>query len=959
MVNEYWHTVKDGKVYDSNWSYLWHQDIVYGSGSPKWWILTNKSEATANPQPSKEMNANSNKINWANPSSPSTNPATRSAEYNQFQKIMANQNGGWYATDPYAMYNTSNKTNTSNYTRPDTLWGATAWGSDTTSGTNGTSGTSWTSGTNGTNWTSGTKSTGWLDLTLKWNFDTYQPIDRQSQSGIMQQYYLQANNDIQATRRWISKLMLQEDALNSKSWNLNEVTTLIDAVENAYDRGVFDTQTIANQLWVSPEAVSLIQQWKANELVKLNEDYVKEQMKWYERQRSDLDIDMQRTMENYNLQKTNLDAQYNSAVQTLKRNLFDAQRASKTGSAIAGVSGSEYALGVIQAKHDQAMGDLDNNYMYSSMQQKYQYTRAMEDYNKAIERLSEDFDSDLKNIQASVLQQFQEIDNKIGLSTQQLAQIYGTLEQNVLNAKTSAVSSYMQALADWETNFANAIAQISWLDTTQFSTTVTEWNFKYNPITTQALTGWLNTFVDNLWDKIKNHAKIRGWQCGALVNDYLTSMWYWHPIWDAKSTKLNLKNTNTPKVWSVAIWEKTWTEAWDKYGHVAIVTSVNDDWTVTVLEQNANTGLRYRTYKQSNIYWYFDPTIWSEQKVEQQKTDGKEEIDYSGLTEEQIYDVGKIVTEVLWSTQAGKDVKMHNNVAQMMRDWKTTEQIIKAQKDRLFWDTLDAYPETKSITQFLWSSLTKTQKEDFQDSIKDAISNNNPQEAFSFIKTTIKNNMNADDKKKTSWSELAKMHLLEIQELYDQFIAAGGETWWLSGEYEEMLQKFWKTSDPKLLEISNKIARAIQSYRHDISGAAFTESEAKEYKKVFPGIEQDEEVFRTNLKSWLDYADNEINYYYDTQLWGTGKYKALQEELSKIRTVENKEETVTNDVKNTYSFFWNIKEVINMVSNKASSYTWTNTVWGNWWNSVFTNSWIYVSNWGVWTWTSTTYQTRM
>ena len=86
MVNEYWHTVKDGKVYDSNWSYLWHQDIVYGSGSPKWWILTNKSEATANPQPSKEMNANSNKINWANPSSPSTNPATRSAEYNQFQK---------------------------------------------------------------------------------------------------------------------------------------------------------------------------------------------------------------------------------------------------------------------------------------------------------------------------------------------------------------------------------------------------------------------------------------------------------------------------------------------------------------------------------------------------------------------------------------------------------------------------------------------------------------------------------------------------------------------------------------------------------------------------------------------------------------------------------------------------------------------------------------------------------
>lgn len=85
-------------------------------------------------------------------------------------------------------------------------------------------------------------------MTIKGNFDVYNPVDWQSQPEIMQQYYVQANNDIKSSRRALSKLMLQQDALSSKSGNVEQVTTLIDAIENAYDRGVFDTETIANTL---------------------------------------------------------------------------------------------------------------------------------------------------------------------------------------------------------------------------------------------------------------------------------------------------------------------------------------------------------------------------------------------------------------------------------------------------------------------------------------------------------------------------------------------------------------------------------------------------------------------------------------------------------------------------------------------------------------------------------------
>lgn len=288
----------------------------------------------------------------------------------------------------------------------------------------------------------------------------YNPVDRENQPATLQQYYVQANNDMKSSRRALSQLILQQDALNARSSNVNQVTTLIDAIENAYDRGVFDTKTIANTLGVSEDVVSLIQQGKANELVTLDQEYVQDQLKSYYRTEEDYDIALKRNMENYNLAMTNLNNQYNSAMQTLKRNLFDDKRQASVGSAVAGISGSEYAVRTIEAKHQQNMDDLNNNYVYSTLQQQYSYTRAIEDYNKNIQRLSEDFDDALKNIQAGVLQQFQEIDNKIGLTTAQLAQAYGTLQQNVATAKAQATTDYIKALADGEDGLADAIANV-------------------------------------------------------------------------------------------------------------------------------------------------------------------------------------------------------------------------------------------------------------------------------------------------------------------------------------------------------------------------------------------------------------------------------------------------------------------------------------------------------------------
>lgn len=530
-------------------------------------ILSNlDSEATSKPQPSKTMNGGSAKIDGANPTSPSTNPATRREEYSNYIKTLNKDQRQslyndvlWYKNQGMSNDQIYDKVLSNRVTTPDIKEAPTTTG---------------------------------VDLTIKGNFDLYNPVDWQSQPEMMQQYYVQANNDIKSSRRALSKLMLQQDALSSKSGNVEQVTTLIDAIENAYDRGVFDTETIANTLWVPVETVSLIQQGKANELVTLNQEFVEDELKSFYRAEEDYNTNLQRTMEDFNLAKANLDRQYNSAMQTLKRNLFDDKRAASVGSAVAWISGSEYAVRVIEAKHQQNMDDLEWNYLYSSIQQKYSYTRAIEDYNKNIQRLSEDFDDSLKDIQASVLQQFQEIDNKIGLTTEQLAKAYGTLQQNVLAAKSTATTNYLEALANNENGLANALANTYWLDTGAIwqPNMRTERNNNPTAMTTDvAKTLWMVEWVDYIvWDKFPD-------------SNLHTARLLWDPI---ETTIRAFDNAAAKGIW--IFYTQWWKQRWS---HTAMT---NEQWKKLTDEQKRNViyaMLQREWGNMNNMSYYYEQ--WS------------------------------------------------------------------------------------------------------------------------------------------------------------------------------------------------------------------------------------------------------------------------------------------------------------------------------------------------------------
>jgi len=78
--------------------------------------------------------------------------------------------------------------------------------------------------------------------------------------------------------------------------------------------------------------------------------------------------------------------------------------------------------------------------------------------------------------------------------------------------------------------------------------------------------------------------------------------------------------------------------------------------------------------------------------------------------------------------------------------------------------------------------------------------------------------------------------LKDLKQSLVEYEAAGGETNFLTGGIEAIARKAGTTTNPQLAALQTKIRLAVQAYRSAVSGAAFTESELREYNDVFPQI---------------------------------------------------------------------------------------------------------------------------
>lgn len=102
-----------------------------------------------------------------------------------------------------------------------------------------------------------------------------------------------------------------------------------------------------------------------------------------------------------------------------------------------------------------------------------------------------------------------------------------------------------------------------------------------------------------------------GGQCWKFVNDYLQSLGLWRiftdPIKDKKA-QINTPQWYKPQVWDVVVMDSP---TKSQYGHVAIITWVNADWSFTTLESNKwwewQVFSRTINPSKTKVYGYYHP----------------------------------------------------------------------------------------------------------------------------------------------------------------------------------------------------------------------------------------------------------------------------------------------------------------------------------------------------------------
>lgn len=166
-----------------------------------------------------------------------------------------------------------------------------------------------------------------------------------------------------------------------------------------------------------------------------------------------------------------------------------------------------------------------------------------------------------------------------------------------------------------------------------------------------------------------------------------------------------------------------------------------------------------------------------------------------------------------------------------------------------------------------------------------------PGQARDFIIGLAKDKAKGRDKDQVSGREDTIASLGFIQGLLSEFEAKGGKTNLMRGSLNKFSNRVLKdTGDEDLAGIANSIETAIITYRSFVSGAAFTESEAKAYERIFPDIRNTEELNKVKIESLINiFEQNQDNFY--RRMIGTTNFNKLFDD--QVETKQNVETAKT------------------------------------------------------------------
>lgn len=151
------------------------------------------------------------------------------------------------------------------------------------------------------------------------------------------------------------------------------------------------------------------------------------------------------------------------------------------------------------------------------------------------------------------------------------------------------------------------------------------------------------------------------------------------------------------------------------------------------------------------------------------------------------------------------------------------------------------------------ASFSKDERRSVQGALKNLLQAGDEEQIKNFVISTAIEQLPSAEMKGQAYGRVEALNALDdIEGLISQFEQAGGSLGLLKGNEEQIFQAMGKTSDPQVAQIGSAIAFSIQAYRKAISGAAFTESESKEYEALFPSTKNSSQLNQAKIGALRD-----------------------------------------------------------------------------------------------------------
>jgi hypothetical protein len=222
--------------------------------------------------------------------------------------------------------------------------------------------------------------------------------------------------------------------------------------------------------------------------------------------------------------------------------------------------------------------------------------------------------------------------------------------------------------------------------------------------------------------------------------------------------------------------------------------------------------------------------------------------------------------------------------------------------------TASGGPETTTLTNALKSlapRLTAAAAKSAQATLNGYIKSGDLEGAKQFIISTAISSLPVEQQNKAFGRLQSIDALTNIENLLAQYKARGGNTNILSGTQEQIEQKLGQTSNPELAAIGSQITLAMVAYRQSVSGAAFTESEAKIYEQLFPStknigtlneakIKALKQAFNLNQKTVLQTVIGARTYDELTQTVTQSPYDKYAGEVGKLSPEDQYASSITS-----------------------------------------------------------------